>query len=107
PVAMLQDDQVMDCTPGTHTSDSIHVIKTDAHGLSLQTALIVIDDLNSIDQLVERYRTIFQRVIMVKEKNGRYGLNSLEAMDFSNLLGLQVKNNLLNLSSQALKRFID
>lgn len=106
PVAMVQDDHGADYTHGIHT-EPISAIRTHAYGLSLQTALIVIDDLNDIDRLVERYRTIFQRVIMIKDKNGRYGLNSLEAMDFSSILGLQVKNNLLNPSSQVLKRLID
>ena len=35
------------------------------------------------------------------------GLNGLESLDFSNVLGLQVKNNLLDPWSQALKRLID
>ncbi len=107
PVAMIEDNQGTDCSPDAHSSDSPSMIKMQVRGLSLQTALIVIDDLNDIDRLVERYRTIFQWVIMVKDKNGRYGLNSLEAMDFSSILGLQVKNNLLNPSSQVLKRLID
>lgn len=106
PMAMVQDDHGADYTHGIHT-EPISAIRTHAYGLSLQTALIVIDDLNDIDRLVERYRTIFQRVIMIKDKNGRYGLNSLEAMDFSSILGLQVKNNLLNQSSQTIKRLID
>jgi Undecaprenyl-phosphate galactose phosphotransferase WbaP len=107
PVAVLRDDQCEGCTLSIHTPESICTILAQARNLSLKTALVVIDDLNDIDQLVERFRTVFHRVILVKDKNGRYGLNGLQYMDFSNILGLQVKNNLLNPWSQAFKRFID
>jgi Undecaprenyl-phosphate galactose phosphotransferase WbaP len=107
PVAVLRNDQCDGCALSVHTSDSICTIKAQARDLSLKTALVVIDDLNDIDQLVERFRTIFHRVILIKDKNGRYGLNGLEFLDFSNVMGLQVKNNLLNPWSQVLKRLID
>ena len=107
PVAVLRSDPCKSCTLSDHTSDSICAIKTQARGLSLETALVLIEDLNEIDQLVERFRTIFHRVILIKDKNGRYGLNGLEFLDFSNVMGLQVKNNLLNPWSQVLKRSID
>jgi Undecaprenyl-phosphate galactose phosphotransferase WbaP len=107
PVAVLEDDQCAGCVLNAHTPDSICTINEQARGMSLQTALVVINDLNDIDRLVERFRTVFHRVILIKDKNGRYGLNSLEALDFSKVLGLQVMNNLLNPWSQALKRWID
>jgi Undecaprenyl-phosphate galactose phosphotransferase WbaP len=107
PVAVLQDDRCAGCVAGDHTREQDCTIKTQARDLSLRTALIVISDLNEIDRLVERFRTIFHRVILIKVQNGRYGLNGLEALDFSNVLGLQVKNNLLNPWSQLLKRLID
>lgn len=107
PVAVLRDDQCANCAFSAHTADSICMIKEQARGLSLKTALVMIDNLNDIDQLVERFRTVFHRVILIKDKNGRYGLNGLKYMDFSNVLGLQVKNNLLNPWSQTLKRLID
>jgi Undecaprenyl-phosphate galactose phosphotransferase WbaP len=107
PVAVLNDDQCAGCVLGSHTSDQVCTIKDQARALSLRTALIVINDLNEIDRLVERFRTIFHRVILIKDRNGQFGLNGLEALDFSNVLGLQVKNNLLNPWSQLLKRSID
>jgi Undecaprenyl-phosphate galactose phosphotransferase WbaP len=107
PVAVLQDDECAGCTLRAHTSEEICTIKRQAHSLSLQTALVVINNLSEIDQLVERFRTVFHRVILIKEKNGRYGLNGLESLDLSNVLGLQVRNNLLNPWSQVLKRWID
>jgi Undecaprenyl-phosphate galactose phosphotransferase WbaP len=107
PVAVLKDDQCAGCTLGAHTQDSLCTILAQARYLSLKTALVMINDLNEIDELVERFRTVFHRVILIRDKNGRYGLNGLESLDFSNVLGLQVKNNLLNPWSQALKRLID
>ena len=107
PVAVLKDDQCAGCSLGVHTQDSLCTILAQAQELSLKTALVVINDLNEIDELVERFRTVFHRVILIRDKNGRYGLNGLESLDFSNVLGLQVKNNLLDPWSQALKRLID
>jgi Undecaprenyl-phosphate galactose phosphotransferase WbaP len=82
-------------------------IKLFVRNLSLKTALIVIDDLNDIDRLVERYRFVFQRVILIKPQNGSYGLASLRSMDFLDLMGLQVRNDLLSASSQVSKRIAD
>jgi Undecaprenyl-phosphate galactose phosphotransferase WbaP len=107
PVAVLNDDLCTGCTRGSHSPDSSCTILAQARSLSLKTALIMIEDLNDIDGLVERFRIIFHRVILVKDKNGRYGLNGLEYLDFSHILGLQVRNNLLNPWSQVLKRAID
>ncbi len=107
PVAVLSDDQCADCIRGVHRSEATCSILAEARSLSLKTALVVINDLNQIDELVEHFRTVFHRVILVKDKNGRYGLNGLKYLDFSNFLGLQVKNNLLNPWSQMLKRLID
>ena len=106
PVAVLKDDQCAGCTL-VHTQDSACAILEQARGLALKTALVAIDDLNEVDELVERFRTVFHRVILIKDKNGRYGLNGMEYLDFSNVLGLQVKNNLLDPWPQALKRLID
>jgi Undecaprenyl-phosphate galactose phosphotransferase WbaP len=78
-----------------------------AQRLSLKTILVVVEDLDGLDHVVDRYRFNFQRVILVKHKQGKFGLNSLAAMDFADVLGLQVKNNLLSFSSQLIKRGID
>ena len=107
PIAILRSDQCKSCLLNEHTLNSICTLKAQAHDLSLETALVVIENLNDIDQLVERFRTVFHRVILIKDKNGRYGLNGIEFLDFANAMGLQVKNNLLNPWSQMLKRLID
>jgi Undecaprenyl-phosphate galactose phosphotransferase WbaP len=107
PVAVLQAEDCAGCTLNVHTPDSVCSIRTRARELSMKTALVLVEDLNEIERLVERFRDVFHRVILIKDKNGSFGLNGLEYLDFSNVLGLQVKNNLLNPWSQALKRLID
>jgi Undecaprenyl-phosphate galactose phosphotransferase WbaP len=107
PVAVLPDDRCDGCTVSVHAEDTLCTIRGRARALSLKTALVLVDDLNEIDRLVERFRAIFHRVILIKDKNGSFGLNGLEYLDFSNVLGLQVKNNLLNPWSQTSKRLID
>jgi Undecaprenyl-phosphate galactose phosphotransferase WbaP len=88
-------------------SSSLATLKEYARRLSINTALIAINDLNSFDSLVDRYRFVFGRVILVKYKNGKFALNLLKSLDFSEVLGLQVKNNLLSLPSQVFKRVTD
>src|SRR3989337_2157529 len=75
-------------------------LKEYASSLSLNTALIVINDLNSFDNLIDRYPFMFGRVILIKYQNGKFALNHLKVLDFADVLGLQVKNNLLSFSSQ-------
>lgn len=86
---------------------STRKIQRYAQSLSLKTVLVVVSDLNHLDNLVDRYRFVFERVILIKEQNGKFGLNSLAPLDFSDVLGLQVRNNLLSHSSQVFKRTID
>ena len=87
--------------------DSLARLKESARRLHLQDALILVDDLNNIDLLVDRYRFVFNRVILINDQTGKYGLNNLEALDFTTALGLQVKNNLLSNRAQFSKMIID
>lgn len=87
--------------------DSLARIKVSARRLHLQDALILVDDLNNIDLLVDRYRFVFNRVILIKDQTGKYGLNNLEPLDFETALGLQVMNSLLSKRAQFFKKFID
>ncbi len=82
-------------------------IKECAQRLDLQDAFILIDDLNQVDWLVDRYRFIFHHVTLIKDQVGNYGLNNLQPLDFSTVLGLQIRNNLLSPSSQLFKKLID
>jgi Undecaprenyl-phosphate galactose phosphotransferase WbaP len=86
---------------------SLAKIKENARRLHLNDAFILVDDLNNIDLLVDRYRFIFHRVILVKDQTGKYGLNNLEPLDFESALGLQVRNSLLSKWVQFLKMVID
>lgn len=107
PVAVLSDPIIVADSQWNCPSLSICRLKLFVRNLSLKTVLVLVDDLNDIDRLAERYRFVFQRVILIKEQDGRFGLASLRSLDFSNLLGLQVKNDLLDASSQVSKRVAD
>jgi Undecaprenyl-phosphate galactose phosphotransferase WbaP len=101
PVVVLADGAV------TNHARVLEEIKATARRLSLSTALVVVSDLNRLDALVERYRFVFERVILIKDRNGSYSLHSLKSLDFSEILGLQVMNNLLNFWAQLEKRVVD
>jgi Undecaprenyl-phosphate galactose phosphotransferase WbaP len=75
--------------------------------LSLTTALVVVNDLNDIDRLVRRYQFVFRRVILIRDQTGGHSLTTLKPLDFMDLLGLQVKNDLLSISAQITKRIVD
>lgn len=107
PVAVLTDQLYASNQQTICPSLPVCRIKLLAHNLSLKTALILVEDLNDIDRLVERYRFVFQRVILIKGQSTSYGLSSLKSLDFLNLVGLQVKNDLLAVSSQISKRIAD
>jgi lipopolysaccharide/colanic/teichoic acid biosynthesis glycosyltransferase len=113
PVAVLHDSPDLRkpgvSKPNAHDTQpsSLLALKEYARKLSISTALIAIHDLNSFDNLVDRYRFVFGRVVLVKYKNGKFALNHLKSLDFSDVLGLQVKNNLLSLPAQVFKRLTD
>jgi Undecaprenyl-phosphate galactose phosphotransferase WbaP len=107
PVALLPTERCAGCQAGCNGPEVTCPVRAQARGLKLQTALVAIDDLGVIDDLVERFRGIFHRVILVKHKAGRYGLSGLQVLDFSQVLGLEVRNNLLNPWAQLFKRAID
>lgn len=107
PAAVLHDGASSTQDIQANARLPISDLKEYARTLSLNTVLIAINDLNSFDQLVDRYRFVFGRVILVKYQNGKFALNHLNSLDFSDVLGLQVKNNLLSFTSQMIKRVID
>jgi Undecaprenyl-phosphate galactose phosphotransferase WbaP len=107
PVVVLSDPIMVQDRQWLCPSLPICRLKLFVRNLSLKTVLVLIDDLNDTDRLVERYRFVFQRVILIKEQNGSYGLASLRSLDFLNMLGLEVKNDLLDPSSQVSKRVAD
>jgi Undecaprenyl-phosphate galactose phosphotransferase WbaP len=82
-------------------------IKLYAEKLNLATALILLDDLEDAHALADRYRFVFRRVILIRNQENNFSLTSLETLDFLNVLGLQVRNDLLSSSSQITKRLLD
>ncbi len=83
------------------------VTKAFARKFSIKTALVLMDDINDAHALVEKYRFIFRRVILIKDQQDNYALTGLQTLDFLNVLGLQVRNDLLSGSSQVIKRMLD
>ncbi len=107
PVAILRDRFFSDRLPESGPALTMAQIRQYAQRLSSSTALVVITDLNNLDVLIDRYRAAFQRVILIKGRNGSYSLNSLKSLDLSDILGLQVMNNLLSFWAQLFKRMTD
>ena len=107
PAAVLHGGAASDDDIRTHDRMPVDDLREYAQRLSIKTALLAINDLNSFDSLVERYRFVFGRVILVKYQHGKFALHHLQSLDFSDVLGLQVKNNLLSPSSQVVKRVTD
>ena len=107
PVAILRDELFPNDNSNLDPSLAVPQIKKYARGLALNTVLVVINDLNQLDAVADRYRFVFERVILLKGRNGSYSIHSLKSLDFSNVLGLQVMNNLLNSWAQLEKRTID
>jgi Undecaprenyl-phosphate galactose phosphotransferase WbaP len=85
----------------------ICAIKVFARNFSVKTVLVVVDDLNAIEEIVKRYRNAFQWVILIKDHYSNFGLTFLKPLDFMDVFGLQVKNNLLSNSGQMPKRVMD
>jgi Undecaprenyl-phosphate galactose phosphotransferase WbaP len=107
PEALLCPENCEPFFAGVYPPRTPEEIKAYAASLHIDTALIVINDLNCMDYEVEKYRYIFENIILIKHHLGSYGLNSLRSLDFADVLGLQVRNNLLNPTAQITKRFID
>lgn len=98
----LAENDVFDCPIRPHCR-----IKLFARQLSINTALVTIDDFKETQVVAEKYRQIFHRVILIKDQQDSYTLTGLQMLDFMNVLGLQVKNDLLSDWSQIIKRILD
>ncbi len=75
--------------------------------LSSMTALVLMENIGDAHMLAEAYRPLFHRVILIKDQSDNYILTNLQMLDFLNVIGLQVKNDLLSVSSQIAKRIMD
>jgi Undecaprenyl-phosphate galactose phosphotransferase WbaP len=107
PVAVLSDQPRPGDPIGPCPKLPICRIKLFSRNLSVKTALVVIEDLNDLDATINNYRNAFQWMILIKDKFENYGLTFLKPLDFLDVLGLQVKNNLLSSSIQLPKRLMD
>mgnify|MGYP003579495495 CR=1 FL=1 len=107
PVAVLSDRHHTDDPSNTCPRLPVCKVKTIARNLSVNTALVVFDDFNDLDQIVKLYRDTFLWIILIKTNYTNYGLTFLKPLDFLDVLGLQVKNNLLSAPTQMFKRYMD
>lgn len=107
PVVTLCDEKFSEVDPYFHPCMSIEQIKEYTQKLGIKTYLVAIHDLNSLSEMVDRYRFIIPRVIFVMDQKGSFSLNNLKVLNFLNVTGWQSKNNLLNFWAQLLKRLGD
>lgn len=107
PVAVLSDQPHSDGSTGLCPILPICKIKLFARNLSVETVLVIIEDLNNLDVTINKYRDAFQWVILISARYKNYGLTFLKPLDFLDVLGLQVKNNLLSSYNKKPKRIMD
>ncbi len=107
PDIILCDERYAEHARANCTVFTLEQISAYCKRLSIQDALIMIDDMNDLDNIVDHYRFTFNRVILIKDQVGQYGLNNLVPLDFVTTLGLQVKNHLLSWQAQIWKKLID
>lgn len=108
PVAVLGDEPLGVPEDGLSSlTQPINRIKLQERQLSVMTALVLMDDIGDAHRLAEKYRPLFRRVILIKDQADNFALTNLESLDFLNIIGLQVKNDLLSRSAQTAKRLMD
>ena len=107
PELIISDDYDLVDGSADDSINSLAKIKESTRNLHIHDALILVEDLNNIDMVFDRYRFLFNRVILIKDQTGNYGLNTLRPLDFGSSLGLELKNHLLNKQAKLIKRFID
>ena len=78
-----------------------------ASNQALKTVLVVVPDWNWVGDNIDRYRDIFERVVLIRPQRDNFSLSDSVALDFNGVMGFQVKQNLLNPWAMALKRLID
>lgn len=74
---------------------------------SVRTALVISSNLDELDRVRQKYRDIFQRVIIISPFNTGTRFTGLSVQDFGEILGLQVRQNLMDPLAQWEKRAID
>ncbi len=108
PVVVLSDESLATSEVDLYSlTQPINRLKLQERQLSVMTALVLMDDIGDAHRLAEKYRPLFRRVILIKDQADNFALTNLETLDFLNVIGLQVKNDLLNPSAQTAKRLMD
>jgi Undecaprenyl-phosphate galactose phosphotransferase WbaP len=74
---------------------------------TLKTVLVVVSDWNWVGDNIDRYRDVFERVVLIRPQRDNFSLSDSIALDFNGVMGFQVQQNLLNPWSMAFKRLID
>ena len=73
----------------------------------VHTALVIYNDLNSIPQVRDTYRDLFERVLLIGEPQHTSQLSGVFLQDFGGQLSLEIRQSLLDRWSQLQKRLID
>jgi Undecaprenyl-phosphate galactose phosphotransferase WbaP len=72
-----------------------------------RVALVIYSDRNEIEAIRDKYRDIYQRVILLHSKDRGLNLSSVTVREFGGLIGLEIRQNLLDRWAQLEKRLID
>ena len=70
-------------------------------------ALVVYSDYNQLEAVREKYRDMYERLILVNHLDNGLGLSGVSVREFGGLTGLEIRQNLLDHWSQTEKRIID
>ena len=73
----------------------------------VRTGLVVCATLNELEAVREEYRDIFERIILVSGEDNGLQLSGVSVHELGGMLGLVVRQNLLDPWSQRFKRFTD
>lgn len=77
------------------------------HSFGIKTVLVVVPNWNWVGENIDRYRYLFERVILIQNQHGNFSLSDSVALDFYGVMGFEVRHNLLNPWSMLYKRVID
>jgi Undecaprenyl-phosphate galactose phosphotransferase WbaP len=77
------------------------------HKSPIKTVLVVVSDWNWVGDNIDKYRYLFEKVILVQPQRANFSFSDSIALDFTGVMGFQVNHNLLNPWSILLKRLMD
>jgi Undecaprenyl-phosphate galactose phosphotransferase WbaP len=87
------------------------IVSRDINGWSdcsgIKTVLVVVPNWNWISENIDKYRYIFERVVLIRQQKDSFSLSDSKTLDFNEVIGFQVCHNLLNPWAMILKRCVD